>query len=229
MNNIQLSQGELLRMVVTRLVLGIPLLVAILFLPAGTFAYWHAWLYLGILFVPMMFVIAYLLKKDPELLERRMRTKEKQVAQKRIVILTSLYLLIVFLLPGLDYRFGWSEVPVTTVVVADVIVVLGYGLVFLVFKENRYASRIIETEQEQTVITTGVYAIVRHPMYLGICLMYIFSPLALGSYWGMLLALLIIPILVARIRNEESVLAKELKGYPEYMKHTKYHLIPGIW
>lgn len=229
MNNTRLSQGELLRLVATRFVLGIPVLALLLFLPAGTFAYWHAWVYLCILLVPMMFVITYLLKEEPELLERRMRVKENQVTQKWIVILSAVYFLILFLLPGLDYRFGWSEVPVAAVVVADAIVLLGYGLVFLVFKQNRYASRIIEVEPEQKVITTGVYAIVRHPMYLGVCLMYIFSPLALGSYWGMLVALLIIPILVARIRNEENVLAKELKGYPQYMQHTKYHLIPGIW
>ena len=117
------------------------------------------------------------------------------------------------MLPGLDYRFGWSDVPVAVVIAADALVFLGYSVIFLVFKENRYASRIIEVEQEQKVITTGVYAVVRHPMYLGVCVMYIFSPLALGSYWAMIPALLIIPLLMARIRNEESVLAKELKGY----------------
>lgn len=229
MNNARLSQGELLRMVAVRLVVAIPVLMLILFLPAGTLAYWEAWLYLGVIFIPMLFVLAYLFKNDPELLERRMRMREKQAEQKRIIKLSWLYLLAVFMLPGLDFRFGWSDVPVAVVIAADALVFLGYCVIFLVFKENRYASRIIEVEQEQKVITTGVYAIVRHPMYLGVCVMYIFSPLALGSYWAMLLAFLIIPILVARIRNEESVLVKELKGYPEYMQHTKYHLVPGVW
>lgn len=225
----RLSQGKLLRMVATRLAVGIPVLFAILFLPAGSLAYWEAWVYLGILLIPMMLVLTYLLKNDPELLERRMRLREKQAEQKRIVNLSLIYFLAVYLLPGLDYRFGWSEVPMPAVLIGDALVLLGYGLIFLVFKENRYASRIIEVEKEQSVITTGAYSIVRHPMYLGVCLMYIFSPLALGSYWAMLPALAIIPLLAARIKNEESVLGKELRGYPEYMQKTKYHLVPGIW
>lgn len=227
--NHHLSQHDLLRLVATRLAVGIPVLFGILFLPAGTLAYWEAWVYLGILLIPMVFVMVYLLKNEPDLLERRMRLREKQAAQKRIIKLSYLYFLLAFMLPGLDHRFGWSEVPVAVVLFADAMVLLGYGLCILVFMQNRYASRIVEVEKEQTVITTGVYAIVRHPMYLGVIVMYVCSPLALGSFWAMLPAVLIIPILVARIRNEESVLARELRGYPEYMQKTRYHLIPGIW
>lgn len=229
MKNEHLSRLELVKVVAMRLVVAIPFLFAILFLPAGTFAYWEAWVYLGILLIPMLLVLVYLLKNEPELLERRMRLREKQTEQKRVVKLSLVYFLVVFLLPGLDYRFGWSDVAVIVVLAADVLVLLGYGLIFLVFKENRYASRIIEVEKEQTVITTGPYSVVRHPMYLGVCVMYIFSPLALGSYWAMLPALLIIPLLAARIRNEESVLGMELKGYLGYMQQTHYRLVPGIW
>lgn len=229
MSSIQLEHKGLLRLVTSRLVIGIAVLFALVFLPSGTFAYWQGWVYLAILLIPMTFVMVYFLKNDPELLVRRMQFREKQAAQKRIIKLSYVYLLIVFLLPGLDYRFSWSNVTVAGILFADVLVLLGYILVFLVFRENRYASRIVQVEKAQQVITTGVYAIVRHPMYLGTIVMYIFSPLALGSYWAMIPAVLIIPLLVARIRNEESVLVRELKGYPEYMQQTKYRLVPGIW
>jgi len=219
MSNNQLLQGELIKMVFARLLVVIPLLLAMFFLPAGTLAYWEAWVYLTVLLIPMVLVLIYLLRNDPELLERRMRMREKESEQKLIIKISYLYFLLAFLLPGFDKRFEWSNVPVVVVIVADV----------LVLRENRYASRIIEVEQEQKVISSGPYAIVRHPMYLGVSLMYILSPLALGSYWATIPSLLIIPLLVARIRNEESVLGRELKGYKEYMQKTKYRLIPGIW
>jgi protein-S-isoprenylcysteine O-methyltransferase Ste14 len=229
MSNNQLPQGKLTKMVSVRLLVFIPLLLAMFFLPAGTFAYWEAWVYLTVLLIPMLLVLIYLLRNDPELLERRMRMSEKESEQKLIIKISYLYYLVVFLLPGFDKRFGWSNVPVVVVIVADILVLVGYGIFFLVLKENRYASRIIEVEQEQKVISSGPYAIVRHPMYVGVSLMYIFTPLALGSYWAAIPSLLIIPLLVARIRNEESVLGRELKGYKEYMQKTKYCLIPGIW
>jgi protein-S-isoprenylcysteine O-methyltransferase Ste14 len=216
-------------MVSARILVFIPILFAMFFLPAGTFAYWEAWVYLTILLIPMILVLIYLVKNDPGLLERRMRMREKEAEQKLIIKISYLCFLLVFLLPGFDKRFEWSSAPVVVVIVADVLVLLGYGIFFLVLRENRYASRIIEVEQEQKVIRSGPYAIIRHPMYLGVSLMYILSPLALGSYWAMIPSLLIIPLLVARIRNEESLLGRELKGYQEYVQKTKYRLIPGIW
>ena len=229
MGNNQLPQGKLTKMVSVRLLVFIPLLLAMFFLPAGTFAYWEAWVYLTVLLIPMVFILIYLLKNDPELLERRMRMREKESEQKLIIKISYLYFLLVFLLPGFDKRLGWSNIPVVVVIVADVLVLVSYGMFFLALRENRYASRIIEVEQEQKVISSGPYAIVRHPMYVGVSLIYIFSPLALGSYWATIPSLLIIAFLVARIRNEESVLGRELKGYKEYMQKTKYRLIPGIW
>jgi len=229
MDDKHFSQSELIKKVFARLLIMIPLMLAMFFLPAGTFAYWEAWLYLAVLLVPMFFALIYLLKNDPELLERRMRMREKEASQKLIVKLASLYYFLIFLIPGFDKRFGWSNVPVGVVIIADVLVLLGYGIFFLVLRQNRYASRIIEVERGQEVISSGPYAIVRHPMYLGVSLMYIFSSLALGSYWAVIPSLLIIPLLVVRIRNEESVLGKELKGYKEYIQKTKYRLIPGIW
>lgn len=229
MNTGQASQGELIRMVIVRYLLALLILFAIFFLPAGTLAYWEAWVYLAIIFIPMSFVLIYLFKNDPGLLARRMRVREKEAEQKLIIKLAYIPFLLAFLLPGFDKRFGWSNVPMAMVVVAEVLVLLGYGMVFLVFRVNRYASRVVEVEQGQTVISSGPYAVIRHPMYLGSLLLYISSPLALGSYWAMIPALLIIPVIVARIWNEESVLARDLTGYQEYMQKTHYRLIPGIW
>ena len=229
MNSHQISQGELVRTVVGRFLGAILALSALFFLPAGTLAYWEAWVYLAILFIPMLFVLIYLLKNDPGLLARRMKMREREAEQELIIKLAYIPFLLTFVLPGFDKRFGWSNAPVGVVILADILVLLGYGIVFLVFRENRYASRIIEVEPGQTVISSGPYALVRHPMYLGSLLLYILSPLALGSYWAMLPAILIVPIIVARIRNEERVLVRNLTGYQAYMQKTRYRLIPGVW
>lgn len=224
-----LSQAELTRKVYGRAVLAVPVLWAILFVPAGTLDYWEAWVYLAILLIPMFLVFRYLLKNDPRLLERRMQMREKEEAQRRIIKFSSLYFLVAFMLPGFDRRWGWSDVPPAVVVAADLLVMLGYSVFVLVLRENQYASRIVEVEQGQKVISTGPYAFVRHPMYLGVMVMYLASPLALGSYWALLPALLIIPTLVARIINEEKLLDGELAGYPQYKQVTRYRLVPGIW
>jgi len=229
MSNNQLSKSQLLKIVFSRLIVAFPALIAMLFLSAGTFAYWEAWVYLAVLIIPMSFVLMYLLNNAPELLERRMRLKEKEPAQKLILTIAFFCFLFAFLLPGFDQRFAWSQVPAVAVIVADVLVLLGYGIVFLVFRENPYASRVVEVEPGQKVISSGPYAVIRHPMYLGESLMFIFSPLALGSYWAMIPALGIVLLLVARIKNEERVMMRELEGYPEYMRKTVYRLVPGVW
>lgn len=229
MNERHLTHDELKKMVIQRFLIAIVVLAALFFLPAWTLAYWEAWLYMAILIIPMFFVGSYLLKNDPDLLERRMRMREKRAEQKLIIQLSYPLFLLAYLLPGFDHRLGWSNVPPAVVIIANSLVFLGYGLVFLVFRENRYASRIVEVDQEQEVISSGPYAIVRHPMYVGTLLMYCLSPLALGSYWAVIPAVLIVPFIIARILTEEATLAKELKGYPEYMQKVKYRLIPGIW
>jgi len=223
------TPSGLARKVYGRALLAVPVLWAILFVPAGTLAYWEAWVYLAILLIPMFFVFRYLLKHDPQLLERRMQMREREVAQRRIINLSYLYFLLAFVLPGLDKRWGWSDVPPLAVIAADLLVLLGYGLFVTVLRENQYASRTIQVERGQTVISSGPYALVRHPMYLGAALMYLASPLALGSYWALLPGLLIIPILVARIINEEKVLARDLNGYTAYTQQTRYRLLPGVW
>jgi protein-S-isoprenylcysteine O-methyltransferase Ste14 len=225
----QSSKAELIRMVAVRVLLAIPVLLAMFFLPAWTFSYWHAWVYLGIILIPMCLAMIYMFKNEPDLLERRMKMKEPEKEQNLIVRLSLIPFIIAFLMPGFDYRFGWSNVPIPVVVVSELLVLVGYGIFFLVMRENRYASRVVQVEHEQQVISSGPYAIVRHPMYLGAIVMYLFSPLALGSYWALIPASFIVPVFVARLLNEENVLMRDLKGYREYMQKTRSRLIPGVW
>lgn len=204
-------------------------LSAMFFIPAGTINFWQAWVYLAILLGCMIYIASYLIKYHPDLMERRMRFKEREKEQKLIIKLSYIPFLMAFILPGFDRRFGWSEMPMWVSILGNVLVFAGYWLVFNVFKQNAYASRIIETSEEQQVISTGLYGFVRHPMYLGTCIMYSLSPIALGSWWALIPALFIVPVLVMRILNEEKVLAKDLPGYIEYMQKVKYRILPGVW
>jgi protein-S-isoprenylcysteine O-methyltransferase Ste14 len=224
-----MTRARLLKLVLSRLGLAVSTLMLMFFLPAGTWKYWQAWVYMAVLFIPMTLVLVYLLKNDPELLERRMRMREERRGQKLIIKISYVFFLLAFLLPGFDVRFGWSNMPVWAVVTADVFVFLGYAIFFRVMQVNSYASRVIEVASGQKVIDTGPYAVVRHPMYSGAILLYVASPLALGSYWAAIPAALIVPLLAARILDEESALEKELPGYLEYQQKTRYRLIPFIW
>lgn len=206
------------------LVLGV-----VFFGTAGTWDYWQAWAYIGVLSAPMAFMTAYLIRRDPALLERRLRMKEKKKEQGFIVIFSGAFMLAALMLPGFDRRFGWSSVPSAVVVTALIVVLAAYGLIARVFKENSYASRVVEVASSQRVIDTGPYRVVRHPMYAGVILMYMATPLALGSAWAVLPALGVIPGIVMRIRSEERVLASELAGYPEYMEKVRFRLIPRVW
>ncbi len=200
-----------------------------LFIPAGTLDYWQAWLYMAVLFFPASFVIIYFLKNDPEFLERRMSYREKEARQKLVQKASAVVFLIGFILPGLDRRFGWSPVPFEYSIAADAIVFMGYLICFIVFRENSYAGRTIQVERGQKVISTGLYSIIRHPMYLGVLILYLATPIALGSYVAAPVFLLMIPILVFRIRNEEEVLRRELPGYPEYCGKVTCRLVPHVW
>ena len=222
-NNIKTSKAKaFLVPVVIMIVMG-----AALFLPAGSFGYWEAWVLWAGFSVLTLFITIYFSKKSPELLSRRMKYKEKAATKKPPAILNLFFLC--YIIPGLDYRFHWSAVPFGIIIAANAVVFLGYLFIILVFRENSYASTVIQVEKEQKVITTGPYAVVRHPMYFGLVLMMLFTPLALGSWWAIIPALLILPMNVYRIAGEEEVLRRELPGYTEYCLKTRYRLIPFIW
>lgn len=230
MTETTMPRAQLLKLVLGRLVLGFVGLAAIFFLPAGTFRYWQAWVWLGVVITPMLGVLVYLLRHDPGLLERRMRTREREKEQSLMVKLSLIWFGLAYLIPGLDRRFGWSHVPVGIVIAADALVLLGYLVCIMVLRENSYASRVVEVEKGQKVIDTGPYAFVRHPFYLGSIILYLFSPLALGSYWAVIpIPLIILILLFLRIPNEEQVLLRELPGYAAYMQKVKYRLLPGVW
>ena len=230
MTDLHLSRPQLLKTVFLRFGLGLVALGAIFFIPAGTVNYWQAWAWMGVLIIPMFGILIYLMRNDPALLERRMRTRETEKPQTLMVKLSLLWFGVTFLIPGLDRRFGWSHVPVWLEVLSLLMVLAGYLCIFVVFRENSYASRVVEVSKGQTVIDTGPYAFVRHPMYLASIILYAFTPLALGSYWAVLPMWLIIPILtILRIPNEEEVLKRELPGYTAYMQKVKYRLFPGLW
>lgn len=199
------------------------------FLPAGTFNYWQAWVYTFILFSITTAMTIYLYKNDPALLERRMKFKERKEQQKWIITSSYPVFILVFILPGFDQRFGWSQMAPAVSIAADLLVLLSYGLIFLVFRENSYTSRVVEVSEGQKVIDTGPYAVVRHPMYCGTIMMYLLSPLALGSWVAAIPAPLLVAVIILRILDEEKTLAAELAGYREYMQKVKYRLIPGIW
>jgi protein-S-isoprenylcysteine O-methyltransferase Ste14 len=220
---------KLEKKIIARFSLLFIFLMLLILVPAGTLKYWQVYVYAAILLIPMFFVVHYFLKKDPIFLERRMKFKEKEKEQKLIQSLFSLFFIAGYVVSGLDKRYGWSEIPVGVIILSDILIFIGYLMIFLVFKQNSYAARIVDVEETQKLISTGLYGIIRHPMYFGVVVMYLLTPVALGSYWG-LIPMAAIPLaLVLRILNEEKVLCKELAGYQEYCQKVKYRLIPFIW
>ena len=208
---------------------GVLLLGLLLFLPAGTFAYWQGWLLMGILFVPMFVAGLVMMVKSPELLRRRLNAREEQTEQKQVIAWSGLMFLAAFLLAGLNFRFGWIVLPRWLVWTAAGLFLLGYLLYAEVLRENVWLSRTIEVQEHQKVIETGLYGIVRHPMYAATLLLFLSMPLVLGSILSFAVMLLYLPIISKRIRNEEAVLEQGLEGYADYKKRVKYRLIPGIW
>lgn len=229
MTGTPLSKGQLTRMALTRFVAGVAIVAAILFIPAGTLDYWQAWLYLAVLFTPVAAAFTWLVTRHPDLLERRLRGREKRARESWIIRAGLVVYVLAFVVPGFDHRFGWSHVPDPVVIAADVVLLVGYALFIWVLRANAFASRIIEVEQGQRVVASGPYAVVRHPMYVSNLLIFLSSPIALGSWWALIPALPLIPVLVARILDEEHLLADELPGYREYMRATRYRLVPGMW
>ena len=212
-----------------KFIFGIILLGAPLFLVAWTFEYPGAWLLLCLLFIPMLILGTVLYIKAPDLLTKRLSGKEKQKTQRGVVALSGLMFPLGLIISALDFRFGWSHVPLWLVIFASVLFLLGYGGYAEVMRENTYLSRTVEVQEGQKVISTGLYGIVRHPMYLATLFMFIPMPLILGSFWGVIPFLLYPIIITVRILNEERVLTEELSGYAEYKTKVKWRLIPFIW
>jgi len=204
----------------------------LLFIPAGSLAYWQAWVFLADFGVCVVLITAYLMRNDRGLLERRVEagpSAETDRAQQIIQSVASICFILIFVLAGLDYRNHWSSVPLWLVILADVLVAVGLYVVFLVFRENSYTSATVKVAAEQKVVSTGPYAVVRHPMYAGAGVFVLVTPLALGSYVVLPASALIIPILAWRLLNEEKVLRRDLPGYAEYCERTRYRLVPGVW
>jgi protein-S-isoprenylcysteine O-methyltransferase Ste14 len=214
-------------LVVLAVVMGL-----LIFATAGSVRYWQAWLYLSIFTGASVLTTLYLLKKDPALLKRRMRggpSAEKRTTQKIIMLFTSAGFIALLVLPALDHRFGWSYVPIGVVVAGDALVAIGFYFIFLVYRENTFTSATIDVVENQTVISTGPYAIVRHPMYASGSLYLLGTPLALGSYWGLPVVAAMFPFLMWRLFDEERFLATNLPGYREYQEKVRHRLVPFLW
>jgi len=222
-----LAAKALLSVLLLAVVMGV-----ILFVTAGTTQYWQAWVYLIIFTITSLLTTIYLIRNDPELLKRRMRggpTAEKRATQRVIMFLTSLAFIGLLVVPALDRRFGWSTVPLSVFIAGDVLVAIGFYFIFLVYRENTYTSATIEVAANQKVIQSGPYTLVRHPMYASALLYLLGTPLALGSYWGLLPFVAVIPLLIWRLIDEEKLLTKELEGYRKYQQQVRYRLVPRVW
>ena len=213
----------------TKMALGIAIIALLLFLPAGTWAYSGAWRFVALLFIPMLIMGIAMLILSPELLSRRLQTKEKRTTQQGVVRYSALIFIVGFVVAGLDFRNEWSELPSWAIYTASTLFIMGYALYGEVMRENIWLSRTITVESEQEVITTGLYSVVRHPMYSATVIMFLSIPFILGSLWAVIPFLCYIPIIVIRILDEEKLLRKELKGYTDYCNIVRWRLVPLIW
>lgn len=220
---------KLLFSALTKYLTGLLLVGALLFLPAGTLGYMNGWLFIGLIFVPMLLLGVVLFVKSPELLRKRLDAKEKETTQKGVVALSALLFLAGFIVAGLDFRFGWTDVPLWCVVAASAVLLVSYALYAEVMRENAYLSRTIEVQEGQKVVDTGLYGIVRHPMYAVTVWLFLSIPVVLGSWWALVCFLPYVAVIAVRIVNEEKVLEAGLEGYSDYKKRVKHRIIPFIW
>ena len=221
--------NKLLFQAMIKFLFGVIIVGGLLFIPAESIKYWNAWLFMGLLFIPMFIVGLILMNKNPELLKRRLKAKESEPQQKQVIFLSGLMFILGFIAAGLNYRYSWIKMPNGVVIISTIIFAIAYILYAEVLRENVYLSRTIEVQENQKVIDTGLYGMVRHPMYAITILLFLTIPLILGSIVSFIIFLVYPIIIIKRIKNEEKVLEKELIGYSEYMKKVKYRLIPFIW
>lgn len=220
---------KLLIQAITKFLLGVILVGLLVFLPAGSLSYTYGWIFMGILFLPMFIAGIVMMLKNPELLKKRLDAKEKREEQSLVVKLSGLMFLAGFVVAGLGFRFGWYILPKGVVIGSSVVFLVAYIMYAEVLRENTYLSRTIEVQEDQKVIDTGLYGLVRHPMYSATLLLFLSMPLVLGSVFSFLIFLLYPFIIARRIKDEEELLEKELEGYSEYKKKVKYRLIPFVW
>ena len=222
-------ESNLLSQAIRKFIFGIIIVGLLLFIPAGTIAYWNAWLFMCLLFIPMLIGGMVMASNNPDLLRKRLNAKEKETEQKQVVLISGLMFISGFIVAGLNYRFGWIKLSEWVIVAASAIFTIGYMLYAEVIRENEFLSRTIEVQENQKVIDTGLYGVVRHPMYFATLLLFLSMPLILGSIQAFIIFLIYPIVIIKRIKNEEQVLEKELPGYIDYKKKTKYRLIPFIW
>lgn len=220
---------KLLIEALTKFICGLVLVGMLIFLPAGTLSYTYGWLLIGLLFGPMLIAGFVMLHKSPEFLKKRLDGKEKQGTQKGVVALSGLMFIAGFVVAGLDFRFAWSNMPAWVVIAASVLFLIAYALYAEVMRENAYLSRTIKVEEGQTVVDTGLYGIVRHPMYAVTILLFLMIPLVLGSWYALIAFAFYPAIIIVRLKDEEALLTKELAGYTAYQQKVKYRIIPFIW
>ncbi len=220
---------KLLINALTKFICGLLLVGLLIFLSAGTMQFTYGWLFIGLLFVPMLIAGFVMLAKSPEFLIKRLDAKEKQATQKGVVALSGLMFLAGFVVAGLDYRFSWSRMPVAVTIIASVLFLVAYALYAEVMRENVYLSRTIKVEEGQKVVDTGLYGIVRHPMYMATILLFLMIPVVLGSWYALIVFAFYPAIIIVRLKDEEDLLTRELPGYAEYKKKVKYRIIPFIW
>lgn len=226
---VKLNKIQLIIHATVKLIFGLGIIALLLFLPAGTWHYWNAWLLLALLFIPMICMGVVMLVSSPELLSKRLNNKEKEQTQKHVVALSGVMFITGFLLCGFDYQFGWSHMPVWVVITASLLFLIGYMLYAEVLRENAYLSRTVEVQDDQQLIDTGLYSVVRHPMYTATLLMFLSMPLILGSWWALLIFFIYPILIIKRIQNEEQVLREGLKGYNDYQQRVRWRLIPYVW
>ena len=214
---------------IVKFVIGIILVTFLVFLPAGTINYWNGWLFMGLLFIPMFVAGIIMMIKSPELLKKRLNFKEQESEQKEVIGLSGLMFVFGFVMAGLDYRYNWTNIPNVIVIISSIIFIISYIFYAEVLRENAFLARTIEVQENQKIIDTGLYGIVRHPMYTATIFLFLSIPLILGSFISFIIFLFYPFIIVKRLKNEEQVLEKNLKGYKEYKNKVKYRMIPFIW
>ena len=221
--------SDLFIQAIKKFLLGLIIVGVLLFIPAGTINYPNAWLFLSLLFIPMFIVGIILMFKDPDLLKRRLNADEKESEQKLVLLVSGVMFISSFIIAGLNFRFNWNHLPQIIVIIASILFLLAYAMYGEVLRENKYLARTVKVEEDQKVVDTGLYEIVRHPMYTSTILSFLTIPLILGSIYSFIICLIYPIILSFRIKNEEKVLEKELNGYEQYKQKVKYRILPFVW